>query len=162
MIRRVVYLTTILTRLVHAPLSPESVVIRESSPATLVATQPIPPDLTAMQIPDEGQSFSEGISIWGQLGTDPQTAYYEIEFKDHSAGPGAWASVPPAALSGFTRGYFDSSPAMCGPTSGSIRDFRSSRWALSWSTKAGTITNRLIRCRCLQAGAMSQMAESGS
>jgi len=54
--------------------------------------------------------FSEGISIWGQLGTDPQTAYYEIEFKDHSAGPGAWASIPPAALSGFTRGYFDSSP----------------------------------------------------
>ena len=54
--------------------------------------------------------FAESISLWGQLGTDPQTAYYEIEFKEHSAGPGAWASVPPAALSGFTRGYFDSSP----------------------------------------------------
>ena len=59
--------------------------------------------------------FSEGISIWGQLGTDPQTAYYEIEFKDHSAGPGAWASLPPAALSGFTRGYFDSSPGHVWP-----------------------------------------------
>lgn len=59
--------------------------------------------------------FSEGISIWGQLGTDPQTAYYEIEFKEHSAGPGAWASVPPAALSGFTRGYFDSSPGHVWP-----------------------------------------------
>jgi len=54
--------------------------------------------------------FSETVSIWGQLGTDPQTAYYEIEYKDHAAGPGAWGSVPPAALIGFTRGYFDSSP----------------------------------------------------
>ena len=59
--------------------------------------------------------FSEGISIWGQLGTDPQTAYYEIEYKPHAAGPGAWASVPPAALSGFTRGYFDSSPGHVWP-----------------------------------------------
>ncbi len=59
--------------------------------------------------------FSESISIWGQLGTDPQTAYYEIEFKDHAAGPGAWASVPPAALGGFTRGYFDSSPGHVWP-----------------------------------------------
>ena len=59
--------------------------------------------------------FSEGISIWGQLGTHPQTAYYEIEYKEHSAGPGAWASVPPAALSGFTRGYFDSSPGHVWP-----------------------------------------------
>ncbi len=59
--------------------------------------------------------FSEGISIWGQLGTHPQAAYYEIEYKEHSAGPGAWASVPPAALSGFTRGYFDSSPGHVWP-----------------------------------------------
>ncbi len=59
--------------------------------------------------------FSEGISIWGQLGTHPQTAYYEIEYKDHAAGPAAWTSVPPAALSGFTRGYFDSSPGHVWP-----------------------------------------------
>ena len=59
--------------------------------------------------------FSEGVSIWGQLGTDPQTAYYEIEFKEHSAPPAAWASVPPAALSGFTRGYFDDSPGHVWP-----------------------------------------------
>ena len=38
-------------------------------------------------MPIRGRSdnpFSEGISIWGQLGTHPQTAYYEIEYKEHS------------------------------------------------------------------------------
>jgi hypothetical protein len=60
--------------------------------------------------------FSEGISIWGQLGTSAQTAYYEIEYKDHSdPSPAAWASVPPAALSPFQRGYFDSSPGHVWP-----------------------------------------------
>ena len=63
----------------------------------------------------EDRPFSEAISIWGQLGTHPQTAYYEIEYKDHAAGPGAWTSVPPAALGGFTRGYFDSSPGHVWP-----------------------------------------------
>jgi hypothetical protein len=55
--------------------------------------------------------FSEAITISGQLGISQQSDYYEIEYKDHAAPPTAWASVPPAALSGFTRGYFDSNIA---------------------------------------------------
>ena len=52
--------------------------------------------------------FSEALSIFGQLGISPQSDYYEIEYKNHADPPTAWASLPPAALSGFTRGYFDS------------------------------------------------------
>ncbi|MBV9959314.1 MAG: carboxypeptidase regulatory-like domain-containing protein, partial [Acidobacteria bacterium] len=52
--------------------------------------------------------FSEAVTLWGQLGISPQSDYYEIEYKPHTAPPTAWASVPPAALAGFSRGYFDS------------------------------------------------------
>jgi hypothetical protein len=60
--------------------------------------------------------FAEAVTIWGQLGVVPlpqqsQSDYYEIEFREHPslANPNPpWASVPAAALSGFTRGYFDS------------------------------------------------------
>jgi hypothetical protein len=51
--------------------------------------------------------FSESFSIFGQLGISPQSDYYEIEYKGHADPPAAWASLPPAALGGFTRGYFD-------------------------------------------------------
>jgi len=49
--------------------------------------------------------FSEVFTINGQLGIDPQTAYYTIEYRPH--GVGAFVPVPAAALQGFTRGYFD-------------------------------------------------------
>jgi hypothetical protein len=51
--------------------------------------------------------FAQTLTLMGQLGNDPQSDYYTIEFKEHSAGPAAWAQVPPAALLGFGRGYFD-------------------------------------------------------
>jgi hypothetical protein len=51
--------------------------------------------------------FAQSLTLMGQLGIDPQSDYYTIEFKDHAAAPSAWAQVPPAALLPFTRGYFD-------------------------------------------------------
>jgi hypothetical protein len=49
--------------------------------------------------------FSESVYISGQFGTAAQADYYEIEYTPH--GLAAWAPVPPGALGGMTRGYFD-------------------------------------------------------
>ena len=52
--------------------------------------------------------FSGSFSIFGQIGISQQSDYYEIEYKDHNDPLAVWASLPPAALSSFPRGYFDS------------------------------------------------------
>ena len=49
--------------------------------------------------------FSEVIQLHGQFGTSAQADFYAVEYADH--GVNNWAPVPPAALLGFHRGYFD-------------------------------------------------------
>ncbi len=54
---------------------------------------------------DRDRPFSETIVLYGQFGTTAQADYYSVQYSPHGAA--AWNPVPPAAVQGFSRLYFD-------------------------------------------------------
>jgi hypothetical protein len=54
---------------------------------------------------DRDRPFSENVTLYGQFGTTAQADYYSIEYSPHGAG--TWSAVPPTAMQGFSRLYFD-------------------------------------------------------
>jgi len=54
---------------------------------------------------DRDRPFSETVVLYGQFGTSAVADYYTVQYSPHGAA--AWNPVPPAALQGFSRLYFD-------------------------------------------------------
>ncbi|RUL77508.1 carboxypeptidase-like regulatory domain-containing protein [Dyella choica] len=58
---------------------------------------------------DRDRPFAETIVLYGQFGTTAQADYYSIQYSPHSAN--TWNPVPPTAVQGFSRLYYDATLA---------------------------------------------------